>query len=124
MTREEILTTAEKIICRDRNEQYGEPEDNFSIIAEYWSAYLNGKYRTGTPISSEDVANMMSLFKLGRITTSKNHKVDNYVDLAGYAACAAECAEQELKKMCSLAENWKAPLNDEGKSCVSYSSND
>lgn len=121
MTREEILTIAKEIICRDRNEQYGEPEDNFSIIAEYWSAYLNGKYRTGTPISSEDVANMMSLFKLGRITTSKNHKVDNYVDLAGYAACAAECVEQDLRKIYSLAEKLKAPLNDAEKSCVKCS---
>lgn len=121
MNREDILKTATEIVCRDRNEQYGEPEDNFSIIAEYWSAYLNGKYRTGTPISSEDVANMMSLFKLGRITTSKNHKVDNYVDLAGYAACAAECAEEELRKMYSLAEKWKAPLNDAEKSCVKCS---
>lgn len=123
MTREEILTTAREIICRDRNEQYGEPEDNFSIIAEYWSAYLNGKYRTGTPISSEDVANMMSLFKLGRITTSKNHKIDNYVDLAGYAACAAECAEEELRKIYSLAEKLKAPSEDAEK-CCSRCSND
>ena len=39
--REEILREAIKCVCTDRNEQYGEPEDNFSCIAEYWQKSLS-----------------------------------------------------------------------------------
>ena len=33
MTREEILEQAKQIVCTDREETYGEPENNFSLIA-------------------------------------------------------------------------------------------
>lgn len=38
--RETILSEVKKIICNDRNEQYGEPEDSFKNIAEYWTTYI------------------------------------------------------------------------------------
>lgn len=38
--REDLLRQAIDIVCSDRNNQYGEPEDNFSIIGELWGAYL------------------------------------------------------------------------------------
>lgn len=38
--RETILSEVKKIICDDRNEQYGEPEDSFEKIADYWTTYL------------------------------------------------------------------------------------
>ena len=41
MTRKEILAEAEKCVCSDRNMKYGEPEDNFSVIAKFWSAFLD-----------------------------------------------------------------------------------
>ena len=41
MTRKEILAEAEKIVCNDRNVQYGEPEDNFNTIAKFWSTFLD-----------------------------------------------------------------------------------
>lgn len=96
MTRGEILENSCQIITSDRNKQYGEPEDNFSVIASYWETYLVHKYGIGI-ITSQDVANMMCLFKLGRITTGSN-KVDNYIDLAGYAACAGEIATEVRKE--------------------------
>lgn len=37
MKRYEILETAAKIVKGGKNKQYGEPEDNFAVIAEYWS---------------------------------------------------------------------------------------
>ena len=37
MKRSEILETAAKIVTGGKNKQYGEPEDNFAVIAEYWS---------------------------------------------------------------------------------------
>ncbi len=100
--RERCLNEAKRIVCTDRNEQYGEPEDNFDVISEYWAAYLNGKYKVGVPLDAGDVAHMMVLFKMGRITTAKAHKEDNYIDLAGYAACAMECAASKAAKIREL----------------------
>ena len=99
MTRSEILDTAKNIVTTDRNARYGEPENNFAVIAEYWSTYLSqhngGRAMLITPM---DVATMMALFKIGRITTAGEFTADSYVDCAGYAAIAGEMAtgvEQE-----------------------------
>ena len=99
MKRDEILETAAKIVTGGRNKQYGEPEDNFAVIAEYWSTYLSqhsgGRVILLTPM---DVAIMMALFKIGRITTAGQFGADSYVDCCGYAAIAGEIAtdiEQE-----------------------------
>lgn len=100
--RERCLDEAKKIVCTDRSQQYGEPEDNFDVISEYWAAYLNGKYKLGVPLDAEDVAHMMVLFKMGRITTAKGYKSDNYIDMAGYTACAMECAASKAKKIREL----------------------
>lgn len=93
MKRGEILKTAEEIVTKDRNVQYGEPENNFSVIAEYWSTYLSqhngGRAVLLTPM---DVALMMVLFKLGRLTTARAVTLDSFVDAAGYVACAGEIA--------------------------------
>ena len=97
--RERCLNEARKIVCSDRNEQYGEPENNFDVIADYWAVYVNGKYKIGVQLDSGDVAHMMTLFKMGRITTAKTYKEDNYIDLAGYAACAMECATNKAKTL-------------------------
>jgi hypothetical protein len=40
LTRAEILKAAERCVCTDRNQQYGEPEDNFRTISMLWSVYL------------------------------------------------------------------------------------
>ncbi|WP_130837539.1 DUF6378 domain-containing protein [Lachnoclostridium sp. Marseille-P6806] len=88
MTREEILNEAKKCVCTDRNEQYGEPEDNFKMIAALWNAYL----KNIDLLDSQDVANMMILFKVARNATAlDNPKPDNWIDIAGYAACGGEC---------------------------------
>ena len=97
--RERCLDEAKRIVCTDRNEQYGEPENNFDVISEYWAAYLNSKYKVGVPLDSGDVAHMMVLFKMGRITTAKAYKEDNYIDMAGYAACAMESATNKAKTL-------------------------
>ena len=83
MKREEILKTAQDIVCLDRENPYGKPEDNFKIIADLWSTYI------GTEITSNDVAMMMIMLKIARCKTGR-HKDDNYIDIAGYAACAGE----------------------------------
>lgn len=84
-TRAEILDAAKKIVTGDREKQYGKPEDNFAVIAEFWTTY------TGYPVSSEDVAVMMALLKIARIR-SGNYKADSFVDGVGYLSLAAEIA--------------------------------
>lgn len=84
-TRAEILDAAKKIVTGDREKQYGKPEDNFAVIAEFWTTYI------GHPISSEDVAIMMALLKIARIR-SGNYKADSFVDGVGYLSLAAEIA--------------------------------
>lgn len=83
-SRAECLDKAKEIICKDRENTYGKPENNFELIAKMWRAYLGND-----DISAGDVAMMMSLLKIARIKTGK-YKADNYIDLAGYSACACE----------------------------------
>ena len=89
MTRKECLEQAMGCVLRDRNNAYGGPEDSFGVIANFWSVYL------GRKVYPHDVATMMALLKIARIKANKSY-ADGYVDLAGYAACGAECANVEL----------------------------
>ena len=79
----EILTKAKEAVCGDRDHNYGDPEDNFIVIAKFWTSYLE------TPVTPEDICAMMILFKVARQATGRG-KEDNWVDIAGYAACGAE----------------------------------
>lgn len=84
MTRAEILEVARKCVCGGQEHDYGTPEDSFGLIAELWTVYMR------IPITPKDVAMMMALLKVARIR--HGDKVDSFVDLAGYAACAGEIA--------------------------------
>ena len=108
MTRPEILDTAKKCVCGDREQDYGTPESNFSTIAQLWTAYK------GVELTAVDVAVFLSLVKIGRIA-SGHGKADNWIDLAGYAACGGEIesaivAELERLKL-SEADKYKAPYD-------------
>ena len=83
MNRPEILDRAKACVWGDREQDYGSPESNFGKIAYFWSTYL------GYPVSPVDVAAMLALLKIARIA-SGHAKDDNWVDLAGYAACGGE----------------------------------
>lgn len=92
MTREEILDTAKKCVCGDREQDYGSPERNFETIAAFWETYLRAncvELGADVTILPTDVAAMMGLLKIARIA-SGNGKMDSWVDLAGYAACGGE----------------------------------
>lgn len=78
MKRGKILDMAKEIINGERQDQYGNPENSFATIAEYWSIYLTKE------LSDTDVALMMVLFKIAR--EAHQHKLDNVVDAAGYLA--------------------------------------
>lgn len=87
MNRGEILETANMMVNGDRQDDYGTPENNFSRIANLWNSYLDT--RMDGLLSSVDVAAMMALLKIARIA-SGHGKSDNWIDLAGYAACGGE----------------------------------
>lgn len=88
-TRKDILDAALKCVNGERDLQYGSPEDSFRTIAEFWNAYLRSTQSNGICLGSVDVAAMMALMKIARIATGGN-KDDNWIDLAGYAACGGE----------------------------------
>lgn len=94
MTRQEILDSAAKCVCGDRDQQYGGPETSFRMIAELWEPYIQQKCVSAgsdVTISAEDVAAMMVLFKMARVATG-SYKADSWIDAAGYAACGGEIA--------------------------------
>lgn len=83
MNREQLLDKARECVTGQRAQDYGKVEDNFGTIASLWGAYLD------KTISCEDVAALMVLLKIARIKGGSTD--DSWVDVAGYAACGAEC---------------------------------
>ena len=88
MNRPDILKAALRCVCGDREQDYGSPENNFQTIANLWIDYLSAKQDV-LDIQPKDVAAMLALLKIARIA-SGHAKEDNWVDLAGYAACGGE----------------------------------
>lgn len=96
--RKRILDDAIDRVCSDRNDRYGEPEDNFKLIAKLWTAYLNAALPDGAvknALTPQNVADMMILLKIGRCATALTECRDTYVDVAGYAACAGGMMRDE-----------------------------
>ena len=85
MNRANCLKKADECVNGKREQDYGSPESNFLKIADLWSAYY------GAPFSANDVAMMMALLKIARISPGTATE-DSFVDLAGYAACGCEIA--------------------------------
>lgn len=92
MDRGEVLDNARECVCKNRNDSYGEPEDNFRNIANLWNDYLLQKYdfKKITPV---DIGILMALLKIARMAGKPND--DNYVDAIGYLACACEIDGKE-----------------------------
>lgn len=89
MKRADILATASEYVTKDRATTHGDAEDNFRRIADLWNAYLGVD-----DITSIDVAVMLALLKVARIRSNPTH-ADNWIDIAGYAACGGEIATGE-----------------------------
>lgn len=88
LSRADILKAAEGCVNGDRQNDYGTPERNFETIANLWNSYL-GENR----VNAKDVAAMLILLKVARIASGKK-KDDNWIDIAGYAACGGEIESQ------------------------------
>ena len=95
MNRKECLTSAETCVTGQRQRDYGEVENNFSAIGLFWSVYMRNAHpelnMAINHITAIDVAMMMALLKVARISTGTATE-DSFVDLAGYAACGCEIA--------------------------------
>jgi hypothetical protein len=84
----QIAQRAADLVGGERDRQHGKKLENFQNIADLWTAYLGDR-----KISALDVGLMMALMKVAR-TKSGAHNLDDFVDGAGYLACAGEIAEQ------------------------------
>ena len=90
--RQQLLNEAEALIHSQRNKEYGDPADNFGQSASLIYAYLKPYLKEDVAISPADVAAIMVLMKVARLSTDPT-KWDSWVDIAGYAACGAEVRE-------------------------------
>ena len=97
--RNEVCEQASKIISGERQGQYGVPEDSFSVIAKFWNTYLNTRdpkdtngNRINITLCSNDVAVMMALMKVARISNGV-FKEDSFIDAIGYLAIGAELSK-------------------------------
>lgn len=86
---EDILDTAARITRGDRNASYGPPDQDFRRTAGMWSALFVTKLQDGETFEPRDVAMAMILLKCSR--ESHQRKLDNWVDIAGYARCGSLC---------------------------------
>jgi len=82
-----ILKEANRLVESDRHKSYGDKLENHENIAALWSTFLRKE------ISSHDVAVCMILVKIARLMHAK--KMDNYIDMAAYAAIAGEIFERK-----------------------------
>ena len=87
MKREELLDTA-KDVTTQRQLAYGPPDQNLQNIATMWSAILDQN------ITALTVARMMIAVKVARMNGQEDH-LDSWVDVAGYAAIAAELMDDK-----------------------------
>lgn len=93
----DILDTAKRLVTGDRNAAHGPPEQDFQRTADAMTAIYAGKLRPGERFQTWDVACLVALVKLSRIQQSPRNR-DNWVDLAGYAACGWECVTRSQER--------------------------
>jgi hypothetical protein len=93
---ETILEEAQRLVHGDRQQDYGHPADDYRRTGAMWEAILRDMPGVTLPpgtISPRIACLMMAAVKISREVNRP--KRDNLTDLAGYAACAAMCAERE-----------------------------
>ncbi|WP_146592219.1 DUF6378 domain-containing protein [Puniceibacterium confluentis] len=83
--RADILDAARQAVTVDRAATHGAPEDTFGAIAAVWSA------RLGLAVTPAQVCILLADLKTCRAWGNPGHS-DNWVDLAGDAACGGELA--------------------------------
>lgn len=98
MKASEIAAKASDLVGGDRAVQHGDKADNFSKIAAIWNGALEAAgIVISRPLDAHDVCNLMEAMKIARRYTG-SFNVDDYVDGAGYAACAGEVRRFAIDK--------------------------
>ena len=85
LSRAAILEAAAHACLHTRAATHGALEDSFGQLAAVWSV------RLGVTVSPAQVALMLVDLKVTRAWGNPGH-ADNWVDIAGYAACGGEIA--------------------------------
>ena len=93
VVKENILQQAKELVNNDREGTHGDARQNHEQIAEFWNIFLDKKLRPMANITADDVAIMMILLKISRHTQGEKINIDNFVDMAGYAAIAGEISD-------------------------------
>ena len=89
-TATDALLTALQLVTFNRRDTHGEMDAVFSRVADMWTAYLDKRNLDTTPLEPSEICDMMELLKIAR-RQSGAFNPDDYIDGAGYAACALEC---------------------------------
>jgi hypothetical protein len=113
MDAKEMLEEAIELVDVDRATTHGSGYENHQNIAHLWNAYLFNK----KTLAASDVANMMELLKIARRKLGVLNP-DDYVDGAGYAAVAFECAKEQVAQ--SMANGAVAFTRAKEKATAAY----
>jgi len=92
ITRQDILNKASSLIDGSRAAEHGSAVDNFATTAAYWNAHLGIDW-----ILPQDVALMMTLFKIARLRQNEEN-MDNWLDACGYMALGGEIVQDYADK--------------------------
>lgn len=95
LSRRGILESAANCTLRDRDNVYGSPEDNFQVVADFWTTLFGPLLKPGARIQAYHVALAEDLLKTARLMQTPDHE-DGWVDKAGYSACGGEVATRHL----------------------------
>lgn len=123
-------------ILEERGEAYS--DKTFPAIARQWSAYLSTREDTDITLLSEDVARMMALFKIARVTANTDFSqcvdpdpdflgnvyeeypeslIDDSLDAASYLCLAHDCQKNNIeavnKKVISMSDYLEELEQDE-----------
>lgn len=107
LARASILDEAKQLITGDRNNTYGPPTQDFQRTAEVLNALGYARILANdqiVDIVQSDIAIIVAAVKLSRLMHSRG-KRDNWVDLAGYAACGYECTTVEANELSGSKES-------------------
>ena len=88
----DALWRALSLVAGERAGTHGDMVAGFAAIARLWNAYL--AERLTRPLAPSEIGDLMELLKIAR-RRQGGFNPDDYVDGAGYAACAFECRRTE-----------------------------
>jgi len=96
--RKKALEEIEGAVCKDRQDDYGDAEDNFEHIRELWNWWLRRRGFIGeeSELTRLDVAQMSAMIKIARKINRLDY-MDNWVDDAGYNVCAAGMVSRKVE---------------------------